>query len=71
MKNTFDVSKLAGFLQGLLYPIAMLVLAYIVQNLGASGIFPIGIATIITGLLSVLENAIQQKTGRALFGALK
>lgn len=63
-----NTTKIVGFIQGAFYPLVMVLLAYLIQNLGASGIFPVGVATIITGLLSVLENYIQKETGNALFG---
>lgn len=63
-----NTSKITGFVQGMFYPVVMLVLSYIIANLGASGILPVSIATIITGILSVIENQIQKTTGNALFG---
>lgn len=63
-----NTSKIVGFVQGVFYPVAMLVLAYVIQNLGASGIFPVGIASVITGILSIVENTIQANTGKAMFG---
>jgi len=63
-----------GFAQGLLYPIISLVIAALIQALGAggalNGTLPIGVGVIVAGVLSVIENAIQANTGRALFGAV-
>jgi len=67
-----DTSKLAGFLQGALYPVLAALISYAVANLGTSGLITNATITVIaTGMLSVLENAIQAKTGRALFGAMR
>lgn len=63
-----NTTKLVGFIQGAFYPIVMVLLAYVVENLGASGIFPIGVATIITGVLSVIENELAKRGKGALFG---
>ena len=46
----------------------MVLLAYVIQNLGASGILPIGIATLVTGVLSVIENEMAKRGKGALFG---
>lgn len=62
-------TKIVSFIQGMGYPVIMVVLAYIIENLGTSGIVPIGVATVITGVLRVIENNIQKETGRALMGA--
>lgn len=63
-----NYSKLVGFIQGVFYPVAMVILTYVIQNLGPSDLVSAGTATIITGLLSVLENYIQSQTGKAMFG---
>lgn len=63
--------KLVGFLRGLLYPLAMLLLDYVIQNLGGSGLVSGGTATIIVALLGMVEHAIQNNTGNAFFGAVK
>lgn len=63
-----NTSKIVGFLQGAFYPIVGVILAYVIANLGASGIVSSGTAVIICGFLSILENAIQAQTGKALFG---
>ena len=65
MQNT---SKVTGFIQGAFYPVMGALLAYVSANLGASGLVSSGTAVIICGILSVIENAIQAKTGNALFG---
>lgn len=64
-------SKIIGFLRGLLYSIVMVILAYIIQNLGGSGILPVGISTIVVGVLGMIDHALESNTGKALFGAVR
>lgn len=63
-----NTSKLMGFLQGAFYPIVGSIIAYVIANLGTSGLVSSTSAVIICGILSVVENAIQTNTGKALFG---
>ena len=63
-----NTTKIVGFIQGAFYPLVMVLLAYVIQNLGASGILPISIATLVTGVLSVIENEMAKKGKGALFG---
>ena len=69
MTNT---SKWVGFFQGLLYPIIALVVGNLTIALGAggelNGTLPPLTALVVSGLLSVIENIITDKTGKALFG---
>ena len=67
MQNT----KLTGFVRGMAYPVVCAILSYIIANLGESGLVTGASATIITGILAVIEHAIEANTGRALFGAIK
>lgn len=64
-------TKLIGFLRGALYPIIMVVIAYVIQNLGASGIFPVGISTIIVSVLGIIDHQLEANGSGALFGAVK
>jgi hypothetical protein len=66
--RSMNTSKITGFVQGAFYPVVGALLLYVSQNLGASGLVSSGTAVIICGILSVIENAIQAKTGNALFG---
>lgn len=61
-------SKLTGFIQGAFYPVIGAFLSYVIANLGASGLVSSSTALIICGVLSIIENAIQAQTGKALFG---
>ena len=63
-----NTTKFVGFIQGAFYPLIMVSLAYLIENLGASGIMPVGIATIVTGILSVIENEMVKRGKGALFG---
>ena len=63
-----NTTKIVGFIQGAFYPLVMVLLAYVIQNLGASGILPISIATLVTGVLSVIENEMAKSGKGALFG---
>ncbi len=64
-------TKTIGFIQGMLYPVLMVIITYVIQNLGGSGLVSAGSATIITGVLSLIENALETSTGKALFGMVK
>lgn len=67
-----NTSKWVGFVQGLFYPVVSLIIAALVQALGAggalSGTLPVGLGVIIAGVLSVIENQIVKNGGTALFG---
>lgn len=68
-----NTKKWIGFAQGLIYPIIALVVGNLTIALGAggelNGTLPPIAALLVSGLLSVVENIINDKTGRALFGA--
>lgn len=66
--NTIQTSKLVGFLQGAGYPLVMAFLTYVINNLGASEVFSASTSLVICGILSVVENAIKDNTGKSLFG---
>lgn len=67
-----NTTKWIGFVQGLFYPIVSLVIAALVQALGAggalNGTLPIGVGVLIAGILSVIENQMQKNGYTALFG---
>lgn len=63
-----NTSKIVGFIQGAFYPLAAALISYVIANLGASGLFNATTTVLITGILSVVEDMIQDRTGSALFG---
>lgn len=70
-----NTKKWIGFVQGLIYPIIALVVGNLTIAMGAggelNGTLPPIVALTVSGLLSIVENVITDKTGRALFGAAK
>lgn len=55
--------KLLGFIRGIGYPVLFLILSYVVSNLGASGLVDTGTATLITGVVAILEHSLASYLG--------
>ncbi len=66
-----NTTKIIGFLQGALYPVAAAFISYLIANLGSSGLFNATVTVIITGILKMIEDQITRNTGNALFGMVK
>lgn len=70
-----NTSNIVGYIQGVFYPVVVLVVATLAQAYGAggslNGTLPVGLGLIISALLSALENRIEARTGNSLFGMAK
>lgn len=67
--------KLIAALQTVFYGVMFAIIPVFVQNLGAggalNGFLPEGVTALIVFGLNYLENQIEKKTGRAVFGAVQ
>ena len=66
--------KWIAFAQTVFYGVAFAIIPIFVTNLGAGGALygylPVGVTGLIIWILNYIENAIQDKTGKAMFGSI-
>lgn len=72
--NTQINPKLVAFAQTLFYGAMFAIIPMVVVALGAggalSGYFPASVTVVIVFVLNLIENNIQTKTGKAMFGTI-
>lgn len=70
--NTTTVSKWTSFGQGLIYVIIGVIAHQLTIGFGAGGVLngtlPPFFMAVVPGLLSIVEQMVQDKTGKAMFG---
>ncbi len=66
-------TQLIGFIRGLLYVVAFAVLSFLADASHLTGVLTpavtLVVTTLATAFLGMLDGHIEQKTGRAVFGA--
>ena len=67
-----NTTNIVGYIQGILYPVVVLIVATLAEAYGAggalNGTLPVGLGLLVSALLSAWENRIAKAGNGSLFG---